>query len=98
MKKAEQLVCGPVAQLFSFVGIDVTYHQRHIILSKVVKGRAFWKDPTDEFMCDFDAALLIGTLRITVEYSGSALSVFTEFDGKRICEFTAAITVILNSG
>ena len=28
MKKAEQLVGGPVAQLFSFVGVDVAHHQR----------------------------------------------------------------------
>ena len=37
MKKAEQLVGGPVAQLFSLVGIDVAHHQGDIILSEIVK-------------------------------------------------------------
>ena len=37
MKKAEQLVCGPVAQLFSFVGIDVAHHKGYIILIKIIE-------------------------------------------------------------
>ena len=40
MKKAEQLVCGPVAQLFSFVGIDVAHHQCKCQYMNVQKGGA----------------------------------------------------------
>ena len=81
MKKAEQLVCGPVAQLFSFVRIDVTHHKGHIILNQVVKACSFLQYAADHFMCNFDAALLIGTLGIAVEDSGSALSVSSKLDG-----------------
>jgi len=38
MKKAEQLIGGPVAQLFSFVRINVAHHQRHIFLDEVVEA------------------------------------------------------------
>ena len=37
VKEAEQLVCRPVVQLFSCVGIDVTHHQRNIVLGKMVE-------------------------------------------------------------
>ena len=97
MQKAEQLVGGPVAQLFPFIGIDVTHHEGHIILGEAIEGSSFWKYPSDEFMSDFNAAFLVGTLRITVKYSGSASAVLAEFNGKRIRKFTTAVTIILNS-
>ena len=53
MKKAEQLVCGPVAQLFSFVGIDVAHHQRHVILSEVVEAGFLRQYTADHFMSDY---------------------------------------------
>ena len=37
VEEAEQLVCRPVVQLFSCVGIDVTHHQRNIVLGKMVE-------------------------------------------------------------
>ena len=37
VEEAEQLVCGPVVQLFSCVGIDVAHHQRNIVLGKMVE-------------------------------------------------------------
>ena len=80
MKKAEQLVCGPVAQLFSFVGINVAHHQRHISLSKVVETCPLLQHAADHFMCNLDSALLIGTLRVAVEDSGSTLSISSKLD------------------
>ena len=38
MKKAEQLVGEPVAQLFSFIGVDVAHHLRDILLGKVIES------------------------------------------------------------
>lgn len=92
MQKAEQLVGGPVAQLFSFIGIDVTHHEGHIILGEAVKGCSFRKYPSNEFMSDFNAAFLVGTLRVTVKNSGSASAVPAELNGKRIRKFTAAVS------
>ena len=37
VEEAEQLVCRPVVQLFSCVGIDVTHHQRNVGLREMVK-------------------------------------------------------------
>ena len=59
MKKAEQLVCGPVAQLFSFVRINVAHHQGHIILNQVIKACSFLQYATDHFMCYLDPSFLI---------------------------------------
>ena len=81
MKKAEQLVCGPVAQLFSFVGINVAHHKGHVILNQIVKTCSLLQHAADHFMCNLNAALLVGALRIAVEDSGSALSVSSKLDG-----------------
>ena len=37
VEEAEQLVCGPVVQLFSCVGIDVAHHQRNISLCQMTE-------------------------------------------------------------
>ena len=42
-------------------------------------------------MCDFDAALLAGSLRVTVEDIGSAVSVLVKLDRSRIRELTASV-------
>lgn len=81
MKKAEQLVGGPVAQLFSFVGVDVAHHQRHIILGKVVEACFLGQYTADHFMCDFNTALLIRTLRITVKYMCPMFAISIELNG-----------------
>lgn len=91
VKEAEQLVGGPVAQLFSFVGIDVTHHQRHIILSKVVKACFLRKYTTDHFMGDLDTTFLIETLRVAVKHMGSAFPFGIELYGKRISEFAPSV-------
>ena len=80
MKKAEQLVCGPVAQLFSFIGIDVTHHHRNVILSEVVEACFLRQYTADHFMSDLDTAFLIGTLRIAVKHMCSALSFGIKLD------------------
>ena len=81
MKKAEQLVGGPVAQLFSFVGIDVTHHQGHIILSEIVEACFLREYTADHFMRDLYATLLIRTLWITVEHMSPAFTFSIELDG-----------------
>ena len=91
MKKAEQLVCGPVAQLFSLVGIDVAHHQRHIFLGEVVEACLLRQYAADHLMGDFNAALLIGPLRVTVEHACSTLAISVELDGKRIRKFTSPV-------
>ena len=91
MQKAEQLVGGPVAQLFSFIGIDVTHHEGHIILGEAIEGCPLRKYPSDEFVSNFNATFLVGTLGVTVEYSGSASAVLAKLNGKRICKFTTAM-------
>ena len=91
MKKAEQLVCRPVAQLFSFVGIDVAHHQRHIILDKVVEACFFRQYTADHLVGNLDAALLIRTLRITVKHMCPAFAIGVELDGKRIRKFASPI-------
>ena len=84
-------MCRPVAQLFSFVGIDVAHHQRHIVLDQIVKARSLLENTTDHFMRNLDSALLIRALRIAVEYPGSAFSVSSELNGQGICEFTSSV-------
>lgn len=37
VEEAEQLVCRPVVQLFSCVGIDVTHHKSDIVLCQVIE-------------------------------------------------------------
>ena len=91
MKKAEQLVCGPVAQLFSLVGIDVAHHQRYIFLGEVVETCLLRQYAADHLMGDFNAALLIGPLRVTVEHACSTLAISVELDGKRIRKFTSPV-------
>ena len=81
MKKAEQLVGRLVAQLFSFVGIDVTHHQGHIILGDIVKTCFLRQYTTDHFMGDLDATLLIRTLRNTVKYMYPAFAISIELNG-----------------
>lgn len=81
MKKAEQMVGRPVAQLFSFVGIDVAHHQRHVILSEVVEAGFLRQYTADHFMSDLDTALLIGALRVTVKHMCPALAIGIELDG-----------------
>ena len=81
MKKAEQLVCGPVAQLFSFVGIDVAHHQRHIILSEIIEACFLRKYTADHLVGNLNTAFLIGTLRVTIKHMRPALSIGIEFEG-----------------
>lgn len=81
MKKAEQMAGRPVAQLFSFVGIDETHHQGHIILGEVVKTCFLRQYTTDHFMGDLDSVLLIRTLRVTVKYMCPAFAISIELNG-----------------
>lgn len=39
MDCAEQLVCRPVVQLFTCVGINVAHHEVDVILLQMIKGR-----------------------------------------------------------
>ena len=97
MKKAEQLVGGPVAQLFSFVGVDVAHHQRHILLSKVVEACFLRQYTADHLVSNLDAALLVGALWITIKQVCSALTIGVEFEGKRICKFASPVRLMPNS-
>ena len=81
MKKAEQLVCGPVTQLFSFVGIDVAHHQRHIILSEIIEACFLRKYTADHLVGNLNTAFLIGTLRVTIKHMCPALPIGIEFEG-----------------
>lgn len=75
VEEAEQLVCGPVVQLFSCVGIDVIHHKVDFRLGKEVKGSSFGKVTPDHFVSYFAGPFLIRTLGVTEEDAG------TEFAG-----------------
>ena len=62
-----------------------------IILRKEVKRRTFRKDTADHLMLDFNEALLIGTVRIAIKDSGSAVAQKVEFKSDGIREFRAVI-------
>ena len=97
MKKAEQLVGGPVAQLFSFVGVDVAHHQKHIFLGKVVEACFLRQYTADHLVGNFNAALLIRTLRVTVKHVCPAFAIGVKLDGKRIRKFAPSVRLIPNS-
>ena len=74
MDCAEQLVCGPVVQLFSCVGIDVAHHEVDVILLQMIKGSTFRDNTSDHFVGYFTSALLVGVLRIAEKDAGPELS------------------------
>ena len=69
----------------------MTHHQRNIFLFQVIKRFAFRKYAANEFMSYFNPAFLVGTLRITVEHSGSAFAFFVKLNGERISKLTATV-------
>ena len=74
----------------------MAHHQGNISLGKGIEGCPFRKYPSDEFMSNFNAAFLVGTLRVTVEYSGSASAVLAELNGKRIANVKHFFTSLGN--
>ena len=76
---------------FSFVGIDVTHHQGHIILDEVIEACFLWKYTADHLVGYFDTALLIGTLRIAVKHVRPAFTICIELDGERIRKFAPSV-------
>lgn len=89
---AEQLVCGPVVQLFSCVGIDVAHHKVNISLGKMVKGSSFGKNTSDHLMCDLAGAFLVGALGIAEEDAGAKLAGgHVALDGEWIGKFAAPV-------
>lgn len=91
MKKAEQLVGGPVALLFSFVGVDVAHHQRYILLGEIIKARFLRQYITDHLVRDFDSDLLIEALRVIIKHMCFAFAIGTELYGQRIRKFTIPV-------
>ena len=67
-------------------------HQVNILLLKVIKGLAFRQNAPNQFMGDFNAALLIGSAGIAVENKATKLTVFILLDGDRIAELTATVS------
>lgn len=92
MKEAEQLVGGPVAQLFSFVGIDVAHHQGDIILGKRIKTCLLRQDTPDHFVRDLDTALLIGALRVAAEHPCPPPAIGIELDGQGVCKLASPVS------
>ena len=39
----------------------------YILRSEEIKGSTFWKNTPDKLVCDFTAALLVGTLGIAIK-------------------------------
>lgn len=69
----------------------MTHHEQNIALLQVVKGCTFGKNPPDKFVGDFTAALLVGTLRITIKDPTAHLSKFDALNGNRVGKFTATV-------
>ena len=70
----------------------MAHHQFNVILRQMVKTGSFRKNPADHFMAHLTAALLIGTLRITVEDLCSYFALLVALDGHWIREFAPPVT------
>ena len=66
-------------------------YQVNILLLKVIKGLAFRQNASNQFMSDFNAALLIGSAGIAVENKAAKLTVFILLDRDWVAELTATV-------
>ena len=84
IEEAEQLVCRPVVQLLSCIGINVIHHQVNLFLGQEIERGFLRQDPSNHFMRYLTSAFLVRALRITVEDSGPDHAVFVTFNRQRI--------------
>ena len=98
VKEAEQLVCRPVVQLFTWIRVNMRHHQIHLVLRKILEWRSLGKDPSDEFMRDFDTAFLVGSLWVTIKDICPAASILVELNRWRVGKFTTPVSIMPNSG
>ena len=73
--KAERFVRTAIVQLFPFVGIDVVHHPVDVCLGQVIKACPFGQDPADQFMIDFNRALLVRASGIAIINAGTTGSI-----------------------
>ena len=79
MIELESLKWRFVTQLQSSVRVYVVHHQVNICLQQTVKAGAFGQNPANQFMVDFQRALLEGRVRVTIKNMGSAKAVQSFF-------------------
>jgi hypothetical protein len=91
IEEAEYIVRALVSQAHPAVGIDMVHHQGDIRLSILTHICTFGNKVTDKFVVPFCGALLVGSLRITVEYPGSPDSIWCEFNMRRIGKLASVI-------
>ena len=63
-----------------------------VTLLQMIKGSPLWKNTSDKLVCNLTAALLVGTLRITIENSASNFSPSGAFNGYRVSKFAAPVS------
>ena len=80
IEEAEQLVCRPVVQLLSCIGINVIHHQVNFVLGQKIERGLLGQNPADHLMRYLAAAFLVRTLGITVEDPGSEYAIRIAFD------------------
>ena len=69
----------------------MAHHEQNVALLQVVKGCTFWKNTPDKLVCDFTAALLVGTLGIAIKDPAAHLSKLGTLNGERVGKLTASV-------
>lgn len=69
----------------------MAHYEQDIALLQTVKRCAFGKNTPDKFVGNLAAALLVGTLRITIKDPAAHLSKFGALNGNRVGKFTASV-------
>ena len=80
IEEAEQLVCRPVVQLLSCIGINVIHHQVNFVLGQKIERGLLGQNPAYHLMRYLAAAFLVRTLGITVKNPSPDYAVRIAFD------------------
>ena len=70
----------------------MAHHQSNVLLGKIIKSTTLRDNAPDQRMIVLCRASLVRSLRIAVEYPGSALPMRIKFNSRRIRELTAIVT------
>ena len=73
------------------------HHKDNLILAVVAEITPFWDHSSYEFVIILTGSLLAGRGRIAVEYIGSAVSIFVEFESFGVRELGSIVGLIPNS-